>query len=971
MQAAEELSAFQLVEMYAEHVGMSAAARDRALALLKQLSEDGRLRPGGGGGGTQTQLQLDRWEMEGFGPYRSPQVYDLSSRVGLRAVTGQNVDDDGAESNGAGKSSLVMAPFWALTGETLARSESGTGSMTLREIINDGAKAARVRLEGSVNGVPFVVERRVERGTQLRLSLGGHDETGADVRMTQRKIDELFNTPLLRSAVFFGQNDVQALLESRDTAFKEMLKRVVDMDVWDTARAELVAPAAKEADASIARKRGELSVVEAQASQGAAKEAASREAFQSWEAEQGRAREALEAKLQAAGATLAAKLREVAGLQRGFDTWLADSSTKVAALEEEEHACEAAAAALAAEVAELQAQLAQRPDPTKDAEWEQRIQGLLRQKTEQERLLVNQRAEVLAAERKLADAQRELQGYRAWFDGVTRAVAGGGSSVPHSATAHAAHSRKTLGGAAPPPPLKSAFATVAPGVAIRSGRVPQARSVSSSAPARDAAGGDDDSSGAATSAAAINAAASEAAPVVCQQCKQPVTADQFQQTVARLELDVDEARLAHQQLAEAARQLQQSAKQAAERHQAEEQRRQKAAQEYVAAVQSVSRKSEQQTRQAEKKADVARRRTELQGLAAYVQQAALPLLQDCLAKGEQEGLLPPAYSSTPVGAASPVAPAASPAGGRAAPWVAAPPMSNDDVKRYKSASGKLGDALRVNAAAIDEAARQRQGLRVQLDELLKRANPHELQQSDLRSTVSAAQQRADGVRAEIAVLEADRACLKEVDEAFGRKGVPSFALEAVLKQLEAYTAQHLEALSDGMVLQLNATSRRAADKRKSASTAAAAEKKAAAAAAAAAADGVEQIEKVVFVRESTGGGQRERSVYQLSGGERRRVAVALSLGFAGLVRDRGRLACNLLVLDEVAQQLDGEGCSRLVAVLQGLPIDNVLLVGQARSFITELIDDVDVVVKRGGEAFVESSLHSPQPLAAAALLLRQ
>ena len=42
-----------------------------------------------------------------------------------------------------------------------------------------------------------------------------------------------------------------------------------------------------------------------------------------------------------------------------------------------------------------------------------------------------------------------------------------------------------------------------------------------------------------------------------------------------------------------------------------------------------------------------------------------------------------------------------------------------------------------------------------------------------------------------------------------------------------------------------------------------------------------------------------RSLAQLSGGERRRIALALCLGFADLLRSRARLTCNLLVLDEV------------------------------------------------------------------------
>lgn len=46
-------------------------------------------------------------------------------------------------------------------------------------------------------------------------------------------------------------------------------------------------------------------------------------------------------------------------------------------------------------------------------------------------------------------------------------------------------------------------------------------------------------------------------------------------------------------------------------------------------------------------------------------------------------------------------------------------------------------------------------------------------------------------------------------------------------------------------------------------------------------------------------GMRERSIRQLSGGERRRIALALALGFADLTAGRGQLRCNLIVLDEV------------------------------------------------------------------------
>ena len=57
----------------------------------------------------------------------------------------------------------------------------------------------------------------------------------------------------------------------------------------------------------------------------------------------------------------------------------------------------------------------------------------------------------------------------------------------------------------------------------------------------------------------------------------------------------------------------------------------------------------------------------------------------------------------------------------------------------------------------------------------------------------------------------------------------------------------------------------------------------------------EEISKIVMVQ--VNGQLLPRSLAQLSGGERRRIALALALGFADLIRTRGRLSSNLLVLD--------------------------------------------------------------------------
>ena len=55
---------------------------------------------------------------------------------------------------------------------------------------------------------------------------------------------------------------------------------------------------------------------------------------------------------------------------------------------------------------------------------------------------------------------------------------------------------------------------------------------------------------------------------------------------------------------------------------------------------------------------------------------------------------------------------------------------------------------------------------------------------------------------------------------------------------------------------------------------------------------------------------------------------------------------------QVLQHLDEEGCSRVATLLKALPVETVLVVGQAHSFVTQAFDVLDVVVKRGGASSI-------------------
>ena len=196
------------------------------------------------------------------------------------------------------------------------------------------------------------------------------------------------------------------------------------------------------------------------------------------------------------------------------------------------------------------------------------------------------------------------------------------------------------------------------------------------------------------------------------------------------------------------------------------------------------------------------------------------------------------------------------------------------------------------------------------EKLLSESDPFSEEAATLEDLIAAKRVALETSQEQLAAWRSESGWLKELDTAFGRTGVQSFALEGVLGELQVMpgkirrgvgakvafaclshakrpvqrrTAVFLEQLTSGTTLMLSASRPATATGRKEAAA-------------------VERITKTVYVRTGPGPADavRERSVRQLSGGERRRVALALALGFADLISARSRLRCNLLVLDEVS-----------------------------------------------------------------------
>ncbi|BDA43191.1 hypothetical protein COCOBI_04-2030 [Coccomyxa sp. Obi] len=319
IQASEDAGAMPLFQLYADHVGMTPEAVAIGSDILKDLA--------GRGASIHTEgatIELHSMELEGYGPYREAVQYELKDR-GIRVITGSNLDDDGSQSNGAGKSVLVMAPLWALTGRSDARSEGGgTRGLTMSDIVNDDCKLARVRIDGAVNGRSFTVERSTRRKAlaTLRFELDGEDLTGADARLTQATIERRLAVGLLARASFHGQADITALLEADDRKFKEELGRVIEMDIWDAAKA-VTTERLKGARQQLTGLEGESRVRQELLAtlQGQVHEAEQR--VVQWEEAQRSRQAAARQAAQAAAAQLQADAAELQQCCRRLESWLA------------------------------------------------------------------------------------------------------------------------------------------------------------------------------------------------------------------------------------------------------------------------------------------------------------------------------------------------------------------------------------------------------------------------------------------------------------------------------------------------------------------------------------------------------------------------------------------------------------------------------------------------------------------------
>eukprot|EP00873_Tetraselmis_striata_P041002 jgi/Tetstr1/461266/TSEL_006393.t1 len=826
---AEHLGAIPLFHAYAEATELSREASAAAVAILQGLE--------GVGASPQLELQLDSMRIAGFGPFAAPVEYQLKGR-GLQVLVGRNLDDEAADSNGAGKTALAMAPLWVLTGKLDGGRDGGGGrAATHADVVSDTVKSASGRVEGLVNGKPFFVERAVTRRalTKLHFSVDGEDKTQADSRMTQALIDQELGTPLLMRTAFFNQNAAALLLDAGDKEFKAELAKVVDLDIWEAAK-ERAADMLKGRKQSMANVEGQRNAAASMLGRLRDQIDESAQRYDEWEAAHVRQRREVAGEMEARAGDLLGAVAAALDVAHGLERFAAGDERR-----------------LGTETAR-DAQEPGRQQPGGDAEMERARARIAELRAEEAQLTTGSRdvkarcdamaqllreAEILAAQKKGAAhiAEGQLEEYAAMKAAPVRS--GGEAALGHSHQS-----------------------------------------------------GDN---------------------LVCDRCLQTISAPQFEANYARLEAELHAAWDNSDAAADEAARLRESASRLGGQLDALGRRLDEVRRIGQAAHDDLRRAQDQQLHRAvteeREAAKAAGLQSSCQDMSAQMRRA-IGSITAALQDGQHAAGLEDAV-------------AAAEARAETARGDDAAALDADQAQRLQQEGRQL---LMTVEQLLGALARQKQ----QLAQAEATSNPFLMELTRLRDLCQETERNLEVNAAELAAIELEIKHLSDADQAFGRTGIPNFVLEEVLAELQSLGGSYLDGMSSSFSLVLSPTKAGASNK-----------------------PATEQITKLVQMRLASGE-VVHRSIRQLSGGERRRFALALGLGFSELAARRGRFSCNLLVLDEVLQHLDNQGCAAVATILRSMSQDSILLIGQDNTFATESFDAIDVVTKEGGCSSVSS-----------------
>jgi len=164
-------------------------------------------------------MKIKKVEIQNFYSFKKATLF-LPESNGITLIDGYNDDTKG--SNGAGKSVLIEAVYFGLTGKTIRKS-------TDEALVNNQEKK-KCQIELFLDdGVRIF---RQKKPTKLKLFIDGEDKTQHTVFDTQKLIDDRYKTnhKVLLSSMFFGQSNDVSFLESSAEDKRNIIKHFLALD---------------------------------------------------------------------------------------------------------------------------------------------------------------------------------------------------------------------------------------------------------------------------------------------------------------------------------------------------------------------------------------------------------------------------------------------------------------------------------------------------------------------------------------------------------------------------------------------------------------------------------------------------------------------------------------------------------------------------------------------------------------------
>lgn len=193
-------------------------------------------------------MYIKRIELTGYSSYKDYTCIDMPG--GIIGIVGV-INGETAKSNGAGKTSLVMAINYALYGE---------GDFDkMDELKNRHSENMSVRLSFDLNGTCYVVDRGIDKNKSYLIFLAEGVRIGDSISSAQEEIIKLLGMDysMFSASIFFEQNNMDKFINVPAETRRKYVDKVIGNERW-TQLYKINSKELKDLESNISKQQSEL-----------------------------------------------------------------------------------------------------------------------------------------------------------------------------------------------------------------------------------------------------------------------------------------------------------------------------------------------------------------------------------------------------------------------------------------------------------------------------------------------------------------------------------------------------------------------------------------------------------------------------------------------------------------------------------------------------------------------------------------